>query len=143
MCEIPSNVVLASQFAAFCRLCARHKFDLIHAHWVIPQGLVAVWGRRVLALLLGAPAHAQDAPVIEVPAPTVALSKLSPSYREMVARFWVDGGSALAARWAVNERIDAAQDVMDKLREAVAGGWQAVATANTCRKCSCCRSSVM
>ena len=39
---------LASQFAAFCRLCARHKFDLIHAHWVIPQGLVAVLGRIVV-----------------------------------------------------------------------------------------------
>ena len=38
---------LISQFTVFFKLCVRHKFDLIHAHWVIPQGLVAVLGRQL------------------------------------------------------------------------------------------------
>lgn len=38
---------LISQFTVFFMLCVRHKFDLIHAHWVIPQGLVAVLGRQL------------------------------------------------------------------------------------------------
>lgn len=50
----------------------------------------------------------QEELVLEEPAPRGAISKFSPSYREMVARFWVDGRSIVAAGWAVNERIDAA-----------------------------------
>ena len=46
--------------------------------------------------------------VLEEPAPQVKIAKFSPSYREMVARFWVDGTTLVAARFAVNERIDRA-----------------------------------
>jgi glycosyltransferase involved in cell wall biosynthesis len=38
---------LISQLIFFFILCARNKFDLIHTHWIIPQGLVAVFSRQL------------------------------------------------------------------------------------------------
>lgn len=35
---------LAGQLRALISLLRRDKFALIHAHWLIPQGMVAVWG---------------------------------------------------------------------------------------------------
>lgn len=32
---------LISELIALSRLCRAHKYDLIHAHWLIPQGLIA------------------------------------------------------------------------------------------------------
>lgn len=36
---------LICQLAALLRLLARERFDIVHAHWLIPQGLVAVAAR--------------------------------------------------------------------------------------------------
>lgn len=36
---------LACQLATLLRLAGREKFDIVHAHWLIPQGLVAVAAR--------------------------------------------------------------------------------------------------
>jgi len=36
---------LVCQLAALLRLLARERFDIVHAHWLIPQGLVAVAAR--------------------------------------------------------------------------------------------------
>ena len=33
---------LASQWLLAVRLLRRHHYDIIHAHWIIPQGLVAI-----------------------------------------------------------------------------------------------------
>ncbi|OGS99133.1 MAG: hypothetical protein A3F73_03675 [Gallionellales bacterium RIFCSPLOWO2_12_FULL_59_22] len=53
---------LVCQLLAVLRLLAREKFDIVHAHWLIPQGLVAVAARlisgRVPALLCTA--HGSD-----------------------------------------------------------------------------------
>lgn len=53
---------LVFQLAALLRLLAREKFDILHAHWLIPQGLVAVAARllshRTPALLCTA--HGSD-----------------------------------------------------------------------------------
>lgn len=35
---------LCGQLLAFVKLIRRERFDLIHAHWLIPQGVIAVWG---------------------------------------------------------------------------------------------------
>ena len=53
---------LACQLVALLRLLARERFDIVHAHWLIPQGLVAVaarlLSRRAPALLCTA--HGSD-----------------------------------------------------------------------------------
>jgi glycosyltransferase involved in cell wall biosynthesis len=38
---------LAGQFFTIYRLCRKHEISLIHAHWVIPQGLLAVLSRQL------------------------------------------------------------------------------------------------
>jgi glycosyltransferase involved in cell wall biosynthesis len=53
---------LGCQLTALLRLLARERFDIVHAHWLIPQGLVAVaarpLSRRTPALLCTA--HGSD-----------------------------------------------------------------------------------
>ena len=38
---------LVSQLVNAWILCRRHDFALIHAHWIIPQGVMALWARRL------------------------------------------------------------------------------------------------
>ena len=38
---------LAGQLFTIYRLCRKHEISLIHAHWVIPQGLLAVLARKL------------------------------------------------------------------------------------------------
>jgi len=39
---------LLGELAATVRLLSRYGFDVINAHWLIPQGLVAVWAKKIL-----------------------------------------------------------------------------------------------
>ncbi len=48
-----------------------------------------------------------DERVLEIPAPKVVISKFTPDYRHMQARFWVERKLAITVRWAINEKIDA------------------------------------
>lgn len=48
----------------------------------------------------------EDERVLEEPPPVVVVTKLAPSYREMLARFWVDADGFLGAQWAICEKID-------------------------------------
>jgi len=50
---------------------------------------------------------ADDERVLEKPAPRVIISKFTPDYRHMQARFWVERKHAITVRWALNEKIDA------------------------------------
>ncbi len=53
---------LVCQFAVLLRLLARERFDIVHAHWLIPQGLVAVAAKlffRPVPVLL-CTAHGSD-----------------------------------------------------------------------------------
>lgn len=50
---------------------------------------------------------ADDERVLEKPAPRVIISKFTPDYRHMQARFWVQRKHAITVRWALNEKIDA------------------------------------
>jgi small conductance mechanosensitive channel len=47
-----------------------------------------------------------DERVLEKPAPKVVISKFTPDYRHMQARFWVQKKFAITLRWAINEKID-------------------------------------
>lgn len=47
-----------------------------------------------------------DERVTQKPVPKVVLSKFSPNYREMQARFWVVRKYAITGKWAINELID-------------------------------------
>lgn len=49
-----------------------------------------------------------DERVLEEPPPIVVVKELEPSYRSMLARFWLDGEGFLGAKWAVSEEIDRA-----------------------------------
>jgi glycosyltransferase involved in cell wall biosynthesis len=44
-----------------CRLLATERIDLIHAHWLLPQGLVGLIGARLFGLPLVVTAHGSDA----------------------------------------------------------------------------------
>ena len=44
-----------------CRLAAAKRIDLIHAHWLLPQGLVGVIGARLFGVPLIVSAHGSDA----------------------------------------------------------------------------------
>ncbi len=50
---------------------------------------------------------AADERVLPKPAAKVVISKFTPDYRHMQARFWVERKKAIIARWALNEKIDA------------------------------------
>lgn len=50
---------------------------------------------------------AEDERILEEPAAKVVISKFTPDYRHMQARFWVPRDKAIVVRWAVNEMIDA------------------------------------
>ncbi|MCB2191305.1 MAG: mechanosensitive ion channel [Deltaproteobacteria bacterium] len=47
-----------------------------------------------------------DERVLDKPAPKVVISKFSPNYREMQARFWVPRKYAITGKWSINELID-------------------------------------
>ncbi|MBU1275542.1 MAG: mechanosensitive ion channel [Proteobacteria bacterium] len=47
-----------------------------------------------------------DERVLDKPAPKVVVSRFSPNYREMQARFWVARKHAITGKWAINELID-------------------------------------
>ena len=53
LCFLLVPLFLFFQLAALVRLLSRDKFDVVHAHWLIPQGLVAVAAKL---LVRGAPA---------------------------------------------------------------------------------------
>jgi glycosyltransferase involved in cell wall biosynthesis len=44
-----------------CRLLAAERIDLIHAHWLLPQGLVGLIGARLFGVPLIVSAHGSDA----------------------------------------------------------------------------------
>lgn len=44
-----------------CRLLAIERFDVIHAHWLLPQGLIAAIGARLFSIPLIVSAHGSDA----------------------------------------------------------------------------------
>ncbi len=48
----------------------------------------------------------EDERVLEKPLPKVVVSRFSPNYREMQARFWVMRKHAIVGKWAINELID-------------------------------------
>lgn len=62
LCYLLVPLFLVFQLTALLRLLSREKFDILHAHWLIPQGLVAVAARllshRTPALLCTA--HGSD-----------------------------------------------------------------------------------
>lgn len=43
------------------RLLVRHRFDLVHAHWILPQGLVGLLGQFVFSVPLVVSIHGTDA----------------------------------------------------------------------------------
>jgi len=57
--------VFASSFAALLRLTARHQFDILHAHWVIPNGPVGTLVANIRKLPLVISLHGSDVFVAE------------------------------------------------------------------------------
>ncbi|HEX5479981.1 MAG TPA: glycosyltransferase, partial [Dehalococcoidia bacterium] len=49
-----------AQLAAAWRLARRERFDVIHAHWVVPQGLVAAMLKRTLGVPVITTTHGAD-----------------------------------------------------------------------------------
>jgi len=52
---------MLSMSLALARLCRRTRPDVIHAHWILPQGLVAVFVGRLLHIPVVTTAHGGDA----------------------------------------------------------------------------------
>jgi glycosyltransferase involved in cell wall biosynthesis len=53
-------LLLMSEFASVKMLMLRHKFQVIHAHWILPQGLVAVMAKKVFGSKVLVTVHAGD-----------------------------------------------------------------------------------
>jgi glycosyltransferase involved in cell wall biosynthesis len=51
---------MSAQFYEMVRVARRYRVDVIHAHWVLPQGLVATAGRRWLHCPVVLSAHGSD-----------------------------------------------------------------------------------
>lgn len=51
---------MAAQFVAMLRLVRRHQIEAIHAHWLLPQGLLAAFGRPVVHCPVLLSAHGGD-----------------------------------------------------------------------------------
>jgi glycosyltransferase involved in cell wall biosynthesis len=51
---------MASQFVAAVRIARRYDVDLIHAHWLLPQGLLAAFERPLAACPVVVTAHGGD-----------------------------------------------------------------------------------
>ena len=56
--QIPFFIV--AMFTSLFTACLRKRPDIIHAHWVLPQGLVAVWVGKLLAIPVVTSAHGSD-----------------------------------------------------------------------------------
>jgi glycosyltransferase involved in cell wall biosynthesis len=52
---------LLSMFFVLLLLCRRHRPDIIHAHWILPQGLIAICVGRILNIPVVTTAHGGDA----------------------------------------------------------------------------------
>jgi small conductance mechanosensitive channel len=96
---IPNQVILASQVTNLS-LKPNRRADV---ELYIPYGEDLEEVKRVVGEVLST-----DERVLEDPAPTVAINKFSPSYREMLARYWMSSQGFLASRWEINEKIDVA-----------------------------------
>ena len=51
---------LLAEFATAMRVARRQKADVIHAHWVLPNGLVGAWVARILRRPLAISLHGSD-----------------------------------------------------------------------------------
>ena len=58
MAQVPPFML--AELAAAWRLARRERFDAVHAHWVLPQGLVAAMLKRVLGLPVLITSHGSD-----------------------------------------------------------------------------------
>jgi len=53
-------IFLLMQFFSFFLLLKRNKFDIIHAHWLLPQGFLAVLGKMVFKIPVVVTVHGTD-----------------------------------------------------------------------------------
>ncbi len=51
---------ILAMFASLFTACLRNRPDVIHAHWILPQGLIAVWVGKLLAIPVVTTAHGSD-----------------------------------------------------------------------------------
>ena len=58
---IQAPFFIVSQFIASCYLINKLKPDLIHAHWIFPQGLIATLGGKIFSVPVIVTAHGGDA----------------------------------------------------------------------------------
>jgi small conductance mechanosensitive channel len=95
---IPNHKVLNDQVVNFA-LRPNRRVDI---DFYIPYDEDVTRVKKVVGEVLAAEEN-----VLEKPAAKVVISKLTPDYRHMQARFWVARTKAITARWALNEEIDA------------------------------------
>lgn len=95
---IPNHKILNDQLINF----AINPNRRVDVNFFIPYDENVERVKKVVAEVL-----ASDERILEKPAAKVVISKFTPDYRHMQARFWVPRTKAILARWDINEKIDA------------------------------------
>lgn len=95
---IPNHKILNDQLVNFA-INPNRRVDI---NFFIPYEQDVEHVKKVVGEVLAA-----DERILEKPAARVVISKFTPDYRHMQARFWVKRTQAITARWSLNEEIDA------------------------------------
>jgi small conductance mechanosensitive channel len=95
---IPNHKILNDQLINF----AINPNRRVDVDFFIPYDQDVARVKKVVAEVLE-----EDERILEKPAAKVVISKFTPDYRHMQARFWVPRTKAIVVRWAINEKIDA------------------------------------
>ena len=102
---LAAPLALSSGLAALRRLTARHAFDLLHAHWVLPNAPVAALCARTRNLPLVISLHGSDVFLAEKSAPTAWVARWAAQQAGAITSCSADLAARLAALGAPGERM--------------------------------------
>ncbi len=102
---LAAPLALSSSLLALLRLTARGDFDLLHAHWVLPNGPVAALCARARGLPLAISLHGSDVFLAEKSAPTAWAARWAARQAGVITSCSGDLAVRLAALGGPSDRI--------------------------------------
>ena len=102
---LAAPLALSSSLLALLRLTARGDFDLLHAHWVLPNAPVAALCARTRGLPLAISLHGSDVFLAEKSAPTAWVARWAARQAGVITSCSGDLAARLAALGAPSDRI--------------------------------------
>jgi len=102
---LAAPLALSSSLLALLRLTARGDFDLLHAHWALPNGPVAALCARARGLPLAISLHGSDVFLAEKSTPTAWAARWAARQAGVITSCSGDLAARLAALGAPSDRI--------------------------------------